>query len=31
VKAKAFTAQWNRSANTITVVDQDAGLPEWLP
>jgi hypothetical protein len=22
---------WNRVDNTLTVIDQDAGLPEWLP
>jgi hypothetical protein len=22
---------WDRADNTLTVLDQDAGLPEWLP
>jgi len=30
-QARPEVVVWDRVTNTITVIDQDAGLPEWLP
>ncbi len=30
-QARPEVVVWNRVDNTLTVIDQDSGLPEWLP
>jgi Tol biopolymer transport system component len=30
-QARPEVVVWNRAANTMTAIDQDAGLPVWLP